>query len=145
MFQQATEHECHNRFGELQLSQCGTPSQITSSQTRSQAETRRQETHQPHVTLDSVPHWWVPARTPTVHQCLYGGWPWVVQDSLHATTTTTTRPRLSRHALVTNTFCLSVSSSFIHCQCSFALSFFLSRCSLGHVPDAFLLSRCSFF
>ena len=24
------------------------------------------------VTLDSVAHWWVPARTPTVHQCLYG-------------------------------------------------------------------------
>ena len=36
-------------FGELQVSQCGTPSHTTSSQTRSQAETRRQETHQAHA------------------------------------------------------------------------------------------------
>ena len=36
-------------LGELQVSPCGTPSQRTSSQTRSQAETRRQETHQPHA------------------------------------------------------------------------------------------------
>ena len=52
------EHEsiptCHRTqvsqsFGELQVSQCGTPPQRTSSQTRSQAETRRQETHQPHA------------------------------------------------------------------------------------------------
>ena len=46
--------KCHRTqvsqsFGELQVSQCGTPSQRTSSQTRSQAETRRQETHQPHA------------------------------------------------------------------------------------------------
>ena len=80
-------------FGEFQVSQCGTPSQRTSSQTRSQAETRRQETHRPHaqgslchrVTLDSVAHWWVPARTPTAHQCFHGGRPWVARDTLHAT------------------------------------------------------------
>ena len=30
-------------------------------------------------------HWWVPARTPTVHQCLYGGRPWGARDTLHAT------------------------------------------------------------
>ena len=31
------------------------------------------------VTLDSVAHWWVPARTPTVHQCFHGGRPWVAR------------------------------------------------------------------
>ena len=46
--------KCHRTqvsqsFGELQVSQCGTPSQRTSSQTRSQAERRRQQTHQPHA------------------------------------------------------------------------------------------------
>ena len=46
------------------------------------------------VFLDSVAHWWVPARTPTVHQCLYGGRPWVARSQLHT---------LQRHALVTNT------------------------------------------
>ena len=35
------------------------------------------------VILDSVAHWWVPARTPTLHQCLYGGRPWVARDTRH--------------------------------------------------------------
>ena len=38
------------------------------------------------VTLDSVAHWWVPARTPTVPRCLYGGRPWVARQQLHVTT-----------------------------------------------------------
>ena len=36
------------------------------------------------VILDSVAHWWVPARTPTVHQCFHGGRPWVAHNKLHA-------------------------------------------------------------
>ena len=39
------------------------------------------------VILDSVEHWWVPARTPMVHQCLYGGRPWVARSKLHSPTT----------------------------------------------------------
>ena len=38
------------------------------------------------VILDSVAHWWVPARTPTVRQCLHGGMPWVARSNLHETT-----------------------------------------------------------
>ena len=48
------------------------------------------------VTLDPVAHWWVPARTPTVHQCLHVGGP-------RHSPRDTTRPRLLRHDLVTNT------------------------------------------
>ena len=56
---------------------------------------RRQQHQHPHkeglalchrVTLESVAHWWVPARTPTVHQCLYGGRLWVAHNKLHKTT-----------------------------------------------------------
>ena len=36
------------------------------------------------ITMDSVAHWWVRARTPTEHQCLYGGRPWVARDTVHA-------------------------------------------------------------
>ena len=56
------------------------------------------------VILDSVAHWWVLARTPTVHQCLYGGRPWVAQDTLHATPPKRQDHGLQRHALVTNMF-----------------------------------------
>ena len=56
------------------------------------------------VILDSVAHWWVLARTPTVHQCLYGGRPWVTQDTLHATPPKRQDQGLQRHALVTNMF-----------------------------------------
>ena len=56
------------------------------------------------VILDSVAHWWVLARTPTVHQCLYGGRPWVAQDTLHATPPKRQDQGLQRHALVTNMF-----------------------------------------
>ena len=38
------------------------------------------------VTLDSVAHRWVLARTPTVQRYLYGGRPWVVRQQLHVTT-----------------------------------------------------------
>ena len=41
----------------------------------------------PRVILDSVAHCWVSARTPTVHQCLHGGRPWVARHKLHETTT----------------------------------------------------------
>ena len=54
------------------------------------------------VILDSVAHSWVPARTPTVRLCLYGGRPWVALISSFTRNTETTRPRLQRHALVTN-------------------------------------------
>ena len=56
------------------------------------------------VILHSVAHWWVLARTPTVHQCLYGGRPWVAQDTLHATPPLRQDQGLQRHALVTNMF-----------------------------------------
>ena len=49
------------------------------------------------VTLDSVAHWWVTARTPTVHQCHYGRW--VAHNKVHAQhrndKTKATAPRLS--------------------------------------------------
>ena len=54
------------------------------------------------VILDSVAHWWVLARTPTVHQCLYGGRPWV--DTLLATPPKRQDQGLQRHALVTSMF-----------------------------------------
>ena len=44
----------------------------------------------------------VPARTPTVHLCLYGKRPWVAQDTLHATPPKRQDQGLQRHALVTN-------------------------------------------
>ena len=61
------------------VSRCGTPSQRTCSQTRSQTKTRRQETHRPHTqgwrfAPDAIlpghrrAHWWVPGRTHTVQQ-----------------------------------------------------------------------------
>ena len=34
----------------------------------------------------TLAQWWVPARTPTVHQCLFGGRPWVARSNLHETT-----------------------------------------------------------
>ena len=46
--------------------------------------------------------WWVPASTPTVHQCLYGGRPWVARNHLHTTTPKRLDQGLQRHALVTN-------------------------------------------
>ena len=52
------------------------------------------------VILDSVAHW-VPARTRTVHQCLYGGRPWA-RDTLHATPPQRQDQSLQRHAFVTN-------------------------------------------
>ena len=97
----------------ITVSQCGTPSQRTRSQTRSQTKTRLQWTHRRHAHgWRSAPeaillghrrtHWWFPARTPTVHQCPHSGE--AVGGPQHAPrdSTTSTRPRLSRHALVTN-------------------------------------------
>ena len=76
----------------LTVSRCKTPSQWTSSQTtntfpsgdkmRGDARTELALCHR--VILDSVAHWWVPARTPTVHQCLHWGKLWRAKDTLHA-------------------------------------------------------------
>ena len=66
------------------------------SQTRSQTKTRRQQTDRPHTqgwrfAPDAIlrghrrARWWVPARTPRVHQCLHGGRPWVARQTPHAT------------------------------------------------------------
>ena len=85
----------------------------TSSQTRSQAQTRRQETHRPHTqgwrfAPDAIlprhrrAHWWVPARTPTVHQCPHSGKAVGGPQQATRDTTNTTRPRLQCHAFVTN-------------------------------------------
>ena len=54
------------------------------------------------VILDSVAHWWVPARTPTVHQCFYGGRPWVARDTLHTIPPKRKDQGLQRHALITS-------------------------------------------
>ena len=81
-------------FGELQVSQCGTPSQRTSSQTRSQAETRRQETHRPHAQgwrFATQSPWtlWHTGGSRQGHprhtSASDGGRPWVARDTLHAT------------------------------------------------------------
>ena len=49
VFAHATEHKRHNWFVESPTHTAKHPSQRTSSQTRSQAETTWQETHQPHA------------------------------------------------------------------------------------------------
>ena len=74
---------------------------MRNTMTAQTARTRLSLCHR--ITLDSVAHRWVPARTFTVHQCLHGGRPWGPRHSPRDTTPTT-RPRLSRHALVTNSF-----------------------------------------
>ena len=56
------------------------------------------------VILDTVALWCVPARTPTVHQCLYGGRPFVAQDNtLRAAPPKRQDEGYSAHALFTNT------------------------------------------
>ena len=94
----------------ITVSRCKTPSQRTSSQTRLQAETRCQETHQPHGqgwrsclrVHPGLCGTLVGPGKDTVHPCLYGGRPWVAQDTLHATPAKRQDQGLQRHALVTN-------------------------------------------
>ena len=87
----------------------------TSSHTRSQAQTRldRRRTDRTHrvgvLAPDAIllfrhrrAHWWVPARTPTVHQCPHSGKAEGGPQQATRDTTNTTRPRLQCHAFVTN-------------------------------------------
>ena len=57
-------------------------------------------------------HWWVPARTPTVHQCPHSGKAVGGIEQSSRDTTNTRRPRLPRHALATNICFLIVFLTF---------------------------------
>ena len=60
-------------------------SQLQVSVKHDHVRTRRQ-TQKGLALCHSVAHWWVLARTPTVHQCLYGGWPWVARSKIYSPT-----------------------------------------------------------
>ena len=89
------------------------------------------------VILDSVAHWWVPARTRRVHQCHFGGRPWVAHNKVHAQhqndKTKVTAPRLgyqhsdSSSARVKLQMYLSCLLQILH-RIEFVTSFFFSVC-----------------